>query len=499
MLVVNKESELKRMKLIELFDGLNHNSAGDLNVDVSGFTFDSRQVKPGYLFLAMKGEVADGHKFIPAAIEAGAIAVMSELEKPRGFKQVWIRVENAREAMARLAGNWYQHPDRQLTLVGITGTNGKTSSAAVIKEILEHSSGKTGSLGTISYTTASGKEKASLTTPEAPETLRLIREMVDSGCKAAVMEASSAAIHRQRVAGFAFDAVVFTNLSRDHLDYHGDMESYYLAKKELFLKDNYPGAVAVINISDESGRRLASETDLEVVTFGQTPAADIFLEHVDLSVNGIKMEIIFKGRKLAIESKLVGRFNVENILTAVATGLALGVDAEQIRTAVAKVEPVHGRFDLVPGDKEYQVLVDYAHTDDALLKLLEAANELAEGRVISVFGCGGDRDPGKRPVMGRHAVNLSDLAVLTSDNPRTEDPMAIIEDVMQGIRQLPQYRAELLVEADRRKAIFAAIARAGKGDLVVIAGKGHEDYQEINNVKTHFDDKEVAAEAMAEL
>ena len=487
------------MKLNKLFNQVACSSDADLEVEVTGFTYDSRKVAPGFLFLAMQGEMVDGHEYIPAAIEAGAIAVMSPQAKPRGFENTWIQVEDARKAMAAIAGNWYGHPDGELTLVGITGTNGKTSSAAVIKEIMALAFGKTGSLGTISYSTASHTAKASLTTPEAPETLKLMREMVDSGCKAAVMEASSAAIHRERVTGFDFDAVVFTNFTRDHLDYHGDMESYYQAKKQLFMKSNYPEAKAVINISDEAGQRLARETDLQCITFGHTPAADVYLEDAALSVEGIEMKIMFHGRELSVSSKLLGRFNVENILTAVATGLALGVEPEVIIKAVARVEPVHGRFDLVPGSRDFKVLVDYAHTDDALLKLLEAANELAEGRVISVFGCGGDRDPGKRPVMGKHAVNLSDLAVLTSDNPRTEDPEIIIEDVMQGIRELPDYRAELLVEVDRRKAIFAAIARAGKGDLVVIAGKGHEDYQEINHVKTHFDDKEVAAEAMAEL
>lgn len=487
------------MKLIKLLSGIEYQSDDGLDISIDGFAFDSRKVEENFLFLAMKGEVVDGNKFVSSAIESGAVAVLSELARPEGFSGIWIRALNARAAMAEIASNWFKKPDRELALVGITGTNGKTSTAEVLKKILEAHFGKTGSLGTISYSTSDSATKASLTTPEAPQTLEFIREMVDSGLKAAVMEASSAAIHRERVRGFAFDAVVFTNLSRDHLDYHGDMESYYQAKKALFLKENYPDAKAVINIDDQSGQRLARETDLQVLTFGSFPGADVYLEGSQIDVEGIKMQVFCKGKKLELNSKLIGRFNVENILAAVATGLALGIPADRVVEAVAKVEPVQGRFDLVSSDKPFQVIVDYAHTDDALLKLLEAANELVTGQVISVFGCGGDRDKGKRPIMGKHAINLSDIAILTSDNPRTEDPMEIIQDVMAGVNEVVSPRAELLIEADRRKAIFAAIERAMPGDLIVIAGKGHEDYQEINNVKSHFDDKEVAAEALAKV
>ena len=490
------------MRLDELIAGLEGASlSGDGAAEVTGLEFDSRRVGQGSLFAALVGEIMDGNRFVGVAVEAGAAAVLSECTKPDGIKAAWVKVPDARVALAVLSKRWFGAPDEELKLVGITGTNGKTSVAHLLQTTLGRLWGPAGRLGTISYHTGRDEIAAPLTTPESPDIFRMLREMREVGCRSAAMEASSHAIDRKRVGEIVFDAVVFTNLSRDHLDYHGDMENYYRAKRRIFFKRDGYSPVAVVNAHDEWGRRLLAETDLDNVSFGFSPGADVRGDKLRLDLEGTSLSVVTREEEFELRSALIGRPNAENLLATFATALALGFDGSAIAEASTGMKTVRGRLERVPSDKPFEVIVDYAHTDDALRRLLLTAGEITPdgGRVIVLFGCGGDRDRGKRPLMGRHAVTLADIAILTSDNPRSEDPMAIIREVEVGISQVEKRRAEYRMIPDRAEAIRAAVGMARPRDLVLISGKGHEDYQIIGDKRLHFYDREEVLKALAEL
>jgi UDP-N-acetylmuramoyl-L-alanyl-D-glutamate--2,6-diaminopimelate ligase len=465
---------------------------------VTGIGYDSRTVVPGNVFVALKGVRADGATFVRQAVERGAIAVVSEHPAPAGISAAWSQVTDARLALAVLAASFYRHPSHEMQVVGMTGTNGKTTTAYLVASIFEAAGIKCGVMGTVAYKIGDEVRESTRTTPEAPDVQRLLREMVDRGCGACAMEASSHALALRRVDGTTFAAGVFTNLTRDHLDFHIDMETYFQAKRRLF--DMLPqGAPSLINADDPKGAALV-EIAGRPVTYAIHRPADITPGPLSFTLDGLAFDVRTPRGTLHVRSKLVGRPNVYNILAAVSTAVALGLPFDMIEHGILALDGVPGRFEVVssPTD-EITVVVDYAHTDDALRNLLETARPLARGRVITVFGCGGDRDRTKRPLMGAVAGRLSDLIVITSDNPRAEDPDRIIEEIQRGIT--PDTRRDssqrILAIADRRDAVTKAIELARAGDLVLLAGKGHEKYQVIGDELLPFDDAAVAREALA--
>jgi UDP-N-acetylmuramyl-tripeptide synthetase len=473
---------------------------GQLDIEALDVTHDSRACDPGSIFVAIRGEKFDGHRFIPQAVGRGAIAVISELPAGNENVPVWIQVSDARAALAGLAAAVHGHPSQQLKLVGITGTNGKTTTAHLIDSIIRVSEGTSAMFGTITHRVGNEAAAALNTTPEASDIQRMLRRAVEAGCRSAVMEVSSHAIALNRADALKFAVATFTNLTRDHLDYHGTMESYFLAKEKLFNGSlgSQPGA-SVINVDDAYGRRLFKSAKGDRITYGFGNRTDVGTDDFKLSPRGLAFTASTPAGKVEIVSPLVGRFHVFNILAAVATGLALEASLESIARGVAECSTVSGRFEQVTlngSPAPFVVIVDYAHTDDALRNVLQTAREVAgTGRVITVFGCGGDRDRTKRAPMGELAATLSDIAIVTSDNPRTEDPEAIIEDIEAGLKRVAR---PYVKRTDRREAIFHAIGEAREGDVVLIAGKGHETYQIIGERRVHFDDHEVAREAMKE-
>ena len=475
------------------------------DVQVTQVAYDSRQVTAGSLFVALRGARADGVTFARDAIARGAIAIVAQTAPPAGVGVSWIQVPDARLALAALAAAFYEHPSEQLTLVGITGTNGKTTTSYLLSSIFEAAGMKCGRVGTIGYRIGNKEFEAARTTPEAPELQRMLREMVTQGCTAAVMEVSSHALALRRADCLRFAAGVFTNLTRDHLDFHKDMEDYFQAKRRLFTLLPQ-GAVGVVNLDDRRGGDMAAVAR-RPVTYAIEANADVRPGPLSFSLAGLDFEVLTPRGTLHVRSALVGRPNTYNILAAVATAMALDLPFSAIERGVSALDLVPGRFQVVsdPGD-DVRVVVDYAHTDDALRNLLETARPLASGRLITVFGCGGDRDRTKRPLMGAVAARLSDLVVVTSDNPRSEDPERILEEIKRGI-VVPPDRAPkgqqgprstpCLTIVDRRAAIERAVHDAKPGDLVLVAGKGHEKYQMIGDRVLPFDDVEVARAALA--
>jgi UDP-N-acetylmuramoyl-L-alanyl-D-glutamate--2,6-diaminopimelate ligase len=465
---------------------------------ISGISYDSRTVASGNVFVALKGQHIDGAKFAPQVVERGAAAVVSEQPAPPDVHVPWAMVSDARAALALLAATFYRHPSRELQVVGITGTNGKTTTAYLIASMFEAAGIGCGLLGTVAYRVGDQVIEATRTTPEAPDLQRLLREMVDNGSGACAMEVSSHALSLARADSMTFAAAVFTNLTRDHLDFHADMEAYFKAKRRLFemLPHDAP---SLINVDDPRGASL-TETAHRPVTYAIGRPADITPGPLSFSLDGLNFDVRTPRGTLHVSSKLVGRPNVYNILAAVSAATALGLPFDAIEGGVRTLGGVPGRFQLVSIPKdEVTVVVDYAHTDDALRNLLETARPLARGRLITVFGCGGDRDRTKRPLMGAVAGRLSDLIVITSDNPRREDPNRIIEEIQRGIT--PDTRRDsaqrILTIAERGAAIARAIELARAGDLVLIAGKGHEKYQVVGERALPFDDVLVAQEALA--
>ncbi len=458
------------------------------NPRVTGLATDSRKVQPGDLFVAIRGgQLADRHRFVPQAIAAGTAAVV--VEEPVQADVPAVRVPSTRKALGVFAEFFYGSPSRRLRMVGVTGTNGKTTTAMLIHAALGAAVGDCGLLGTVEYRLGGRRMPSFIGTPEAHDLQRLLKEMADNGCVAAVMEVTSHGLALDRVQGIAFDAAVFTNFSRDHLDFHGSLESYLAAKKLLFDNLN-PDAFAVVNADDEATGRLLSNCVARVVSYGRSPTADVRIVNAETDGCGTRLNLETHRGTLQLALALRGRFHQMNAAAAVAAALAMEADAGSIAAAIRDVQ-VPGRFESIQAGQDFNVIVDYAHTPDALGNVLRAAREFTEGRLICVFGCGGDRDRGKRPQMGRISARMSDLTVVTSDNPRTEDPDSILRDIVSGVGG-----ADHLVEVDRRKAISLAFDHASGGDLVVIAGKGHEDYQDIGGKKIHFDDRQVARDVL---
>jgi UDP-N-acetylmuramyl-tripeptide synthetase len=472
--------------------------SGESNAAVTDVTHDSRLAGEGSLFVAVRGELFDAHKFIPQVMQQGAVGVISELEAAAEFSGSWIQVENVRRAMALAAAEVHHHPSRELQLVGITGTNGKTTTAYLVASIPEAAGEPIAMTGTVEYRLGKERKKAGRTTPEATDMQRLLRQAVDIGCKTAVMECSSQAMDFHRCDALEYAVAVFTNLTRDHLDYHKTMENYWYAKQRLF--DGRLGSrpkTSVINVDDRYGAELADRLKregLRVVPYAVRSDADVTARDPEFSLAGMHFRLRTPDGEHDFHSPLVGAPHVYNTLAAVATGLTLGYSLNVIEKALAQCTGAPGRFERVSHDGEFAVVVDYAHTDDALLNVLRTAREVTKGKIITVFGCGGDRDRSKRAPMGEAAASLSDVVILTSDNPRTEDPNQILSDAEVGIQKTGKPYKKI---ADRREAIHRAIAQARPNDLVLIAGKGHEDYQILGREVFHFDDKEVAREALA--
>jgi UDP-N-acetylmuramoyl-L-alanyl-D-glutamate--2,6-diaminopimelate ligase len=472
------------------------------NPEVSSVEYDSRRVKPGCLFVAMRGETSDGNRFIDGAIQSGAVAVVSDspAEKPREGV-AWALVPHGRRALARLSANFYKKPAERIAVTGITGTNGKSTTAFLVESILAAAGRKSALIGTIEYHVAGKILPAPHTTPEALELNRILHEALAQGATDAVMEVSSHALAQERVYGVPFDVAVFTNLTRDHLDYHATMLQYFAAKRVLFegCGTDAPRA-AVTNLDDEYGAKLAefSRKRSSVVLRYGWDRGDFHAARVDITPRGTRFDLVMAGETVPLFSPLIGRVNVYNILAAAAACYARNCDASAIASGVEQLTHVPGRFQRVDCGQPFTVVVDYAHTDDALRNLTALAREfVARGgmnaRVLTLFGCGGDRDRAKRPLMGEAAGRGSDFVVLTSDNPRSEDPLAIINDALVGLQRTG---TKYSVEPDRRKAIALAIAEARPGDIVLLAGKGHEKVQITREGSRPFDDAEVAREAL---
>jgi UDP-N-acetylmuramoyl-L-alanyl-D-glutamate--2,6-diaminopimelate ligase len=478
----------------QIADELRAEASGPLEGAVMDVTHDSRKVRPGTLFVAITGLTHDGNTFVSDAEAAGAAGVVSELPRPDGFAGAWLRVDDARRTLARAAAVVFGRPSEWLRLVGVTGTNGKTTTAYLVDRIIREEEGTSALIGTVANTVGGRSMKTERTTPEAADVQRILRDALNEGCYSAVMEATSIAIELGRVDGLRFEVAIFTNLTQDHLDLHGTMEAYFAAKRKLFEGSIGPRPRwAVVNVDDEYGRRLADEFDGPILRFGRDRGADVRAERWELSLDGLKLEASTPIGPIEIRSPLVGRPYVYNILAATSAALALGFSTRTIAKALADCAGAPGRFERVPNTGGFAVVVDYAHTDDAVRKVIETAREVAQGRVITLFGCGGDRDRTKRAPMGLAAGSGSDVAILTSDNPRSEDPARILADAEVGLKAAGN---PYEVIADRREAIDRAIAEARPGDVVVIAGKGHEDYQIFADRTIHFDDREAAREAL---
>jgi UDP-N-acetylmuramoyl-L-alanyl-D-glutamate--2,6-diaminopimelate ligase len=471
------------------------NATGYLEAEVRDVTHDSRTCEPGSLFVAMRGQKFDANQFVPEAVARGAVGIVSE-DASLDRTPAWIQVKDARAALALASAAVHGHPSLRLKLVGITGTNGKTTTAHLVDSIIRAAEGRSAMIGTISYKIADQLIPAQHTTPEASDIQRLLARAVAAGINSAVIEVSSHALELRRADQLKFAAAVFTNLTRDHLDYHETMENYFAAKRKLF--DGSLGRApdsSIVNLDDEYGQRLLEHAKGRIMTYGFGSGADVRAEDFQMTRDRLHMLVATPVGPMRIESSLVGKPHAYNVLAAIAAGLALGFKAEDIARGISALGGVPGRFERIDSEAARQlgitVVVDYAHTDDALRNVLQTARQMTSGRLITVFGCGGNRDRTKRAPMGDIAASLSDLTIVTSDNPRMEDPEAIIRDIEVGIAGRPHLKI-----IDRREAILRAIAEAQPGDLVLIAGKGHETYQILGDQKIHFDDRQVALEAL---
>jgi len=493
------------MKLSELLAGVPLREALTpelADLEAAGLDYDSRRVGKGFVFFAFAGSRVDGRQFAQDALAKGALAIVSELPRPADFAvdqgSTWIQVEHGRQALAVAANTFYQHPDERVLFTGITGTNGKTTTAYLIETILRAAGKITGLIGTIEYRLAEEVRPSPNTTPESLDILRFASELEARGGTHLITEVSSHALALGRVHGFQFHTAVFTNLTRDHLDFHGTMEEYGAAKRLLFT--GQPGPLwSVLNADDPVSKTMEREgSGSRTIWYGLTEQADLRAENIVSGFAGLTFEVIWSGRRAKVESPLLGRVNVSNILAALGAGLSYGLDLETMAGSIAACRAVPGRFEPVDQGQSFLVAVDYAHTDDALRNAIQTARSLttqglAKGKVITLFGCGGDRDRTKRPLMGMAAAELSDFVVLTSDNPRSEDPLSIMNDAMVGLRR---FDTQHVAEPDRGKAIQMAIQEAQPGDVVLLAGKGHETYQILKDRTIHFDDRETAREVL---
>jgi len=482
---------------------------GPSDVEVKGLAYRSRDVREGWLFAAIPGTAVDGHLFVDDAVKRGASALL--VRKPPADLPELVGVavvEDPRRALARAAGRFFGFPSRRMDVIGITGTNGKTTTAFLMESVLREAKLNPAVIGTVNYRMGDLVYPAPVTTPESVDLQAMLAEMLEKGARSAVIEVSSHALHQGRVWGLKFASRVFTNLSHDHLDYHNTMEEYFRAKSLLFTHEEFgDSGPPVINIDDPWGRRLSEIVGEIAVTYGTgSPDASVRVIRAVSGDAGLSLKITTPAGEIDIASGLLGKMNVYNILASVAVSIAMNLDPNVIKSGIEAVGSVPGRLEPVPNDRGINVLVDYSHTPDALDKVLQAVREFTAGKLFVVFGCGGDRDRAKRPMMGEIAARLADAAIITSDNPRSEDPFDIISEILEGVntaaagkresRSYPEGDGVYWVEPDRRKAIVQAIETARSGDAVLIAGKGHEDYQIIGDERIHFDDREVAREAL---
>lgn len=490
------------MRISELLDILEEKSVDRYReLEVTGLAYDSRLVEPGQSFFCIKGLVTDGHLYAAQAAERGAaiLFIERELDEEVGEEVVLVKVPDTRRALALCAARFYGGPSGKMRLIGVTGTNGKTTTTFLIESICREAGYSTGLIGTVENHIGDTVEQVTRTTPESLDLQILLRRMADSGVAVAAMEVSSHALELHRVSGCRFETVAFMNLTQDHLDFHISLEEYFKAKRKLFEGDDFgTGRGAAINIDDPFGRRLLEETDLPCRSFGLSEEADVRAIDVGVLASGNRFLIRYGEITLPVETALQGRFNVYNCLAATASLLEMDIDDESMVRGLEKLQGVPGRFENIDCGQDFNVIVDYAHTPDGIRSLLEACREVAVGRVITVVGCGGDRDRSKRPLMGKVAAELSDICILTSDNPRSEEPMSIIEMILEGVKdRFPPER--YAVEADRRKAIYSAIGEAQPGDMVVVAGKGHESGQIFAEEVIPFDDRQAVREGLKEV
>jgi UDP-N-acetylmuramoyl-L-alanyl-D-glutamate--2,6-diaminopimelate ligase len=458
------------------------------NIQVNKITHNSHDITGDSLFVAIRGYATDGHKYVKEAQKKGAVAaIVEEVVSDTGIPQ--IEVKDSRDALAQATVNFYQPELNQMRLIGITGTNGKTTTSFLIKSIMESAGIRCGLIGTIYYQVGVDQKKAWNTTPESADLCRMFYEMYQNGQRGCVLEVSSHALALRRVNYLEFEAAVFTNLTQDHLDFHQNMDEYYSSKKRLFslLKEN---GTAIINFDNEYGQKLMSELRGNKCSFGSKGSGFVLAKTWQSSIDGLQIDVSIGDELVTLNSALIGEFNVENILAAISTGVALGIDINTIKTGIEKVTNIPGRLESIALQNGVTAVVDYSHTPDALEKALKVLRKLTKNKLWVVFGCGGDRDKAKRPIMGKIALTLADQIIITSDNPRSEDPEMIISDIRSGIKE----RGDIKVEVDRRKAIQQALSGAGSGDTILIAGKGHEDYQEIKGVKYPFDDRLIVRE-----
>ncbi len=474
------------MKLIDLLENKAVTAVGD--TEILSITDDTRKVTEGSLFVCVKGGSFDGHDAAAQMLEKGAAAVVCERDLGLGDKQ--ILTDNSRKLYGELCAAWFGHPERKMTLIGVTGTNGKTTTTSIIKHILMADGHKTGLIGTIQNEIGDEIFHTENTTPLTFEFMSVLAQMAESGCEYVVMEVSSFALVQHRIGPARFKTAVFTNLTQDHLDYHKDMEDYYQAKKMLFDVCDH----ALINVDDEYGKRLFSEVECGKTSFSVKEKADVFADNIAISSSGSSFDLNHIDEKICVRSPIPGMFNVSNLTAAAEVCLREGISADKVISAIADYNGVKGRCEIIPTGRDFTVICDYAHTPDAIENILRSVKEYTEGRLICLFGCGGNRDVAKRPKMAAAAAKYADRLVVTSDNPRNEEPEAIIADILAGLENSNIPRD---IVTDRKEAIFHALKIAEKGDIIVLAGKGHEDYQILAGMKhIHFDEREIVAEGL---
>lgn len=474
------------MKLHELLENNAHTELD--NIEITSITDDTRKIKDGSLFVCVKGGSFDGHSAAAQMLEKGAAVVIAEHDLGLGSRQ--IIVDDSREFYGKLCAKWFDHPEKKLKLIGITGTNGKTTITSVIKHILTENGHKCGLIGTIQNEIGDEIIHTDNTTPMAYDLMMLFDKMVKAGCEYVVMEVSSFGLVQKRIGCCHFDIALFTNLTQDHLDYHKDMEDYYQAKKLLFDKCN----LAICNINDDYGKRLYSEINCEKKTYGICGTADYYADGVKIRASGSSFWFCHEEKSYLVESRMPGAFNVSNLTAAIAVCLNSGIEIDSIISSIKDYAGVKGRCEVIPTDRDFTVICDYAHTPDALENILKSVKEYTEGRLICLFGCGGNRDAAKRPKMAKAAAKYADMLIITSDNPRNENPDEIIKEIVSG---LEGYTIPYDVVTDRRQAIYHALEIAKSGDVIVLAGKGHEDYQILaDNVHIRFDEREIVAEGL---
>lgn len=476
------------MRLHDLLENKFRTSLPDINI--SGVTDNTKEIEKDILFFCVKGKTFDGHDFAKEAIEKGAAAVVTERDLEIENQ---IIVDDTRKAYGEICASWYNHPERKLKLIGVTGTNGKTTMTSLIKEVLTKSGHRVGLIGTIRNEIMGEVFETDKTSPLTKDYMELLSRMVKAGCDCAVMEVSSFALEQQRIGPSHFRIGVFTNLTQDHLDYHGDMEEYYKAKKLLFSRCD----TAIINTDDEYGKRLYSEITCDKRSCSLEEEADYTAENIEISQDKLSYDLIGKENNISVSLGMTGKFNIMNSLQAAAACLEMRIPEEKVSSALSTVSGVKGRCEIIPTGKDYTVICDYAHSPDGIKNILSSLKPFAENRLVCLFGCGGDRDKTKRPLMAKAAAEYADKLIITSDNPRNEEPSAIIEDILEGLKDSS---VSYDVVENRRDAIKHALVTGEKGDIIVLAGKGHEDYQILKGYeKIHFDEREIVAEILKEI